>query len=54
VFEIWNSQSGTAKDSSLLGCNAVLSGIQFLGTTYPVAQHNITEYLNLLSAPGFK
>jgi hypothetical protein len=36
ICKSWSSHSGNVEDSSLLGCYAVLSGMQFLGTTYPM------------------
>jgi len=34
ICKIWSSHIGTVEDSSLLGCYAVLLGMQFLGSAY--------------------
>jgi hypothetical protein len=54
ICKIWGSHSCTVEDSSLLGCYAVLLGMQFLGTAYVMKQHNITKDLNLHCGSRFK
>jgi len=47
ICKIWSFHSGTVIDSNLLGCYAVLLGMQFLGSAHFMTQHNITKDLNL-------
>jgi hypothetical protein len=54
ICKIWSFHSGTVVDSHLLGCYAVLLGMQFLGFAYFMTQHNITKDLNLHCGSRFK